>query len=186
MMSKMDGVEKLGLFVRPGFFEDVFCARLCQAISSADLTAAEVYDGKALAVDHTVRRTGQTLLEGSLRREAQRRLEALAPALSAHFETPLTKTEGVSFLRYRPGDFFKPHRDRSAEHTVRQISVIVFLNDDYSGGELQMYGLLPDAPQVGFPVAASTGLLVAFRSTTLHEVASVREGIRMTAVDWLS
>ena len=104
----------------------------------------------------------------------------------------LTGREGTSFLMYDAGGFFRPHRDREARDTRRRVSTVLFLNRhadppgpmEYCGGRLILYGLIPDAPDIGFPVEPEPGLLVAFDATTLHEVTPVHQGRRMTAVDW--
>lgn len=192
MMSSLAGLAKLGVFVEPAFLDEILCTKLCEAIRGADSVLAEVYDGEQLAVAQNIRRARQTLLAGVLRESVQQQINALIPAVSAHFAMPLTKTEGVSFLMYEPGGFFRPHRDRAVRETERRVSAVIFLNEQadspgpaqYDGGSLTLYGLIPSSPDVGFPVDPHPGLLVAFDATTLHEVTPVRQGYRMTAVDW--
>ncbi len=109
--------------------------------------------------------------------------------------------EGPQFLVYRPGDFFRPHRDRAVEPEDdvtkrRRISIVVFLNgtgetilpETFDGGALTFYGLLDDPRlrAVGYPLRAETGLLVAFRSDILHEVTPVSRGERHSVVAWLT
>ncbi len=105
-----------------------------------------------------------------------------------------------TFLVYRPGDFFEPHRDyteraRAPEHIRRRrVSVVVFLGDEtvdgvvgeYEGGSLAFYGLLKDprCEHVGIPVRGKAGTLVAFRSDVFHQVSPVTWGERFTIVTW--
>jgi predicted 2-oxoglutarate/Fe(II)-dependent dioxygenase YbiX len=192
MIPSLAGLAKLGVFVEPAFLDKTLCATLCEAIKSADSSLAEMYDGEQLTVAQDMRRARQTLLVGVLRDSVQQRINALIPAVSAHFAMPLTKTEGASFLMYEAGGFFRPHRDRAVRETERRVSAVVFLNEQagspgptqYAGGRLTLYGLMPNSPEVGFPVDPHPGLLVAFDATTLHEVTPVRQGCRITAVDW--
>jgi predicted 2-oxoglutarate/Fe(II)-dependent dioxygenase YbiX len=130
------------------------------------------------------------------------RLEAVRPALETRFAEGTLAWDGLQFLAYRPGDFFRPHRDRSAapgnEVTRRRrVAVVVFLNgageaslpeaETFDGGALTFYGLLDDPRLrgVGYPLRAEAGLLVAFRPSVLHEVTPVSRGERHTVVAWL-
>jgi predicted 2-oxoglutarate/Fe(II)-dependent dioxygenase YbiX len=73
---------------------------------------------------------------------------------------------------------------------------VIFLNgtadDDapagYTGGELTFHGLLNGAEweKCPFPLTAEPGLLVAFRSDTVHEVRPVTSGRRYTIVSWFT
>ena len=57
----------------------------------------------------------------------------------------------------------------------------------YAGGSLMFYGLIDD-PRTrnhGLPLTAVSGLLVAFRSETVHAVTPVTRGTRFTIVSWL-
>ena len=63
---------------------------------------------------------------------------------------------------------------------------VLFLNDDYTGGALTLYGLVDDPKwrDYGFAVAPAPGLLVAFPSDMLHEVTPVIAGERCTVANW--
>jgi predicted 2-oxoglutarate/Fe(II)-dependent dioxygenase YbiX len=130
------------------------------------------------------------------------RLDTVRPALEERFAEGTLEWDGLQFLVYRPGDFFLPHRDRSAEpgNEVtwrRRVAAVVFLNgageaalpetETFDGGALTFYGLLgdPRLRGVGYPLRAEAGLLVAFRPSILHEVTPVSRGERHTVVAWL-
>jgi predicted 2-oxoglutarate/Fe(II)-dependent dioxygenase YbiX len=56
----------------------------------------------------------------------------------------------------------------------------------YSGGALNLYdknNMPPDGP-APFPFFGETGVLVAFRADTMHEVAPVASGERFTIISW--
>ena len=100
------------------------------------------------------------------------------------FAETLAEREGAGFLRYGPGGFYGPHRDRGivpswpgAER--RSIAVVIFLNDGFGGGVLRLFG---DAG--ARDIVPREGTLAAFPAATLHEVASVIDGTRDTVVDW--
>jgi predicted 2-oxoglutarate/Fe(II)-dependent dioxygenase YbiX len=130
------------------------------------------------------------------------RLEATRPGLEERFAEGALAWDGLQVLVYRPGDFFRPHRDRSAEPgnevtQRRRVAIVVFLNgageaslpdpETFDGGALTFYGLLDDPRLrgVGYPLRAEAGLLVAFRPSVLHEVTPVSRGERHTVVAWL-
>jgi predicted 2-oxoglutarate/Fe(II)-dependent dioxygenase YbiX len=155
-------------------------------------------------VDETIRRAQQIDVPPDLVTEFQARLDTAIPGLVAHFSRPLAAAEQPSFLMYESGDFFKPHRDRSAREVAdggndtfqRRVTVVVFLNRqasapgewEYAGGDLTLFGLIDDPQwkEIGFPIDATPGMLVAFDAGTLHEVTPVTAGRRITAVEWLT
>jgi predicted 2-oxoglutarate/Fe(II)-dependent dioxygenase YbiX len=152
---------------------------------------AEVYGSSEAAVNLSVRSVGEvTLLENG---EIRQRIAALMPELAAHFHEPLDTCEDPTFLVYRPGGFYRPHRDRATRTDesagaarARRVSIVIFLNGDYTGGALTLYGLVDDPGwrDFGFAVPPAPGLLVAFRSDLLHEVTPVTAGERFTVVTW--
>jgi SM-20-related protein len=123
---------------------------------------------------------------------------AAKPELERRFSATLGGCRPPQFLRYRTGDFFRAHSDGDGDGEAanqvarRQISVVVFLNDEtteprpgcYVGGALTFYGLLDAAPQLGLPVGGRAGRLVAFDATRLHAVTPVTHGERCTFVTW--
>jgi predicted 2-oxoglutarate/Fe(II)-dependent dioxygenase YbiX len=111
-------------------------------------------------------------------------IEGERDALAAFFAKRLVEREGPGFLRYGPGGFYGPHRDRGVSPSWpaaarRTVAVVVFLNDDYSGGALRLHGDTRSRD-----VLPREGTLVAFSATLLHEVVPVVDGVRDTIVDW--
>jgi prolyl 4-hydroxylase len=63
-------------------------------------------------------------------------LHALNRRLAAVSGTDVRQGESLQVLRYRPGQEYKPHFDALAgESNQRILTVLVYLNDDYQGGE---------------------------------------------------
>jgi SM-20-related protein len=58
--------------------------------------------------------------------------------------------------------------------------------DNYEGGALTLFGLLDagNDQDVGLPVVAEAGALIAFPSGMLHEVTPITRGKRFTVVSW--
>lgn len=111
-------------------------------------------------------------------------MDAARDTLATFFGETLTRREGAGFLRYGPGGFYRPHRDRGTvpswpDAGRRRIAVVIFLNDGFSGGVLRLFG-----DEGTRDIVPREGTLAAFSAMTLHEVAPVIDGTRDTVVDW--
>jgi len=143
-------------------------------------------------IDETTRRTLSVHIPAASQQPIRDIFDNLLPELSAHFGVPLTAYEEPQFLRYGPGSFFTAHRDRPRsghlDTSDRKASFVIFLNNDFEGGELTFYELLDDPgfAGAGFPCDAIPGLAIAFRSEIIHEVTPVTRGERFTIVTWFS
>jgi SM-20-related protein len=160
---------------------------------SAAAVPAEIYrSDDTVLVDETTRRTLSISMPDPLAASVHDTFSRLTPLLSAHFDLALSTYEEPQYLRYGPGAFFSVHRDRpradGTETSDRKVSVVLFLNNDFDGGELTFYGLIDDPAfaEVGLPCDAIPGLALAFRSSALHEVTRVTRGERCTIVTWYS
>ena len=137
-----------------------------------------------IALDTDARRALSVEVDADTLALVERALEAERDPLTAFFSEALAEREGPGFLRYGPGGFYGPHRDRGSVPSWpgaarRTIAVVIFLNDRFSGGVLRLHG--DDATR---DVVPREGTLVAFPAATLHEVVPVVEGTRDTIVDW--
>ena len=96
-------------------------------------------------------------------------------------------------LVYGPGGHYKPHYDGVAlwknpdgskiwkKSIDRDLSTVIFLNDDFEGGEFVF-------PELRVRIRPEPGLLVAFPSSQfyLHGVEPVISGTRYTMVSWMT
>ena len=81
-------------------------------------------------------------------------------------------------LRYEPGNMFHNHFDASKTYP-RIVSVSMFLNDDFEGGELQFKEFdLKIKPEAGDIIVFCSGF------PYMHQVAPVATGIRYAVVKW--
>ncbi len=90
------------------------------------------------------------------------------------------KMEHPSLVRWSEGDVMRPHSDYSRGiFPDRDYAVVIYLTDDYTGGEIYM-------PTIGLDIAPKTGSLVAFHGGNLfHGVRRVNSGQRLTCITWL-
>jgi SM-20-related protein len=200
-VARGDLFAALGFLVVQDFLEADTCARIRAEVRSAASTAATVREGGArYMVDRHTRQASWAEVSATTQSLVQGRLLTLLPRAAEHFAVALTGCQTLQFLRYRQGDYYRPHRDCSAERDAsqiareRQISVVIFVNgeakepgeDCYGGGALIFYGITDDprGKKIGFPLNGEAGLLIAFRSDVVHEVAPVLHGERYTVVSW--
>lgn len=97
--------------------------------------------------------------------------------------------ETMLLSKFHTGGFMTMHADNCKQdeqgdwipnHTpLRQVSVVVFLNDDFEGGELSF-------PQHGLDIKPKTGMMVYYPSNInyLHEVKPVISGNRYKVAIW--
>lgn len=108
----------------------------------------------------------------------------LAPFYGVEFEW----FERPQILRYSAGGKYDPHADAEnmdsktrqwSRSQDRDISVLLYLNDDYEGGELGF-------DHLGYEFKPEAGMLVAFPSDHryLHAARPTRSGTRYVIVSW--
>ena len=184
--------------------EDFFDADLCRELRAEALAntndQARVYRRGVTEVDHNVRSTQVATMDTPAMSLVKTRLLEFKPELEKHFNVTLEGCRKPHCLLYRAHDFFMPHRDNNhdplahEEINSRRISIVIFLNGAskepapgaFGGGELAFYGLMDDprCQAIAFPLIGKPGLLIAFVSELMHEVAPITHGERYTVVSW--
>jgi SM-20-related protein len=203
-MPKPELLASLGLYIDKNFLDEETCTQIRTAMIAKG-NPATVYDEKqGTYVDEKSRKSKRVRVSEmppDLLNLLTEKFDALTPVLAEHFKIPLTAYQKLDLLRYETGDFFKPHKDNNGKLdsenyvTSRKVSAVVFLNtpsqnpdepDSYSGGALSFYGLLEGEKweNISMAIDAHAGLLVAFRSETVHEVSEITSGERFTSIAW--
>ncbi len=153
-----------------------------------------------------IRRTSKVEMPDHLLEPIKRKLQNLMPILQEYFGTVITRSQPLQVLQYQSGDFYRVHKDngnlrlKEVGEAIppyiadRQLTVVLFLNgegdsggkESFSGGEhvLPSKTSLNDLLDLVLPISVNLGLLVAFSSSTLHEVLPVHSGIRYSIVSW--
>jgi SM-20-related protein len=192
---------QLGIYTEDGFLDGETCESLKASVRDGSRERALVYEGGADYVLNESRRSAvKVSVSDSAASSLKEKLLAKCVEFSRRFSVEVKDCQEPTFLVYRPGDFFEPHRDRTEngdapEHIRRRrVSAVVFLNDEtsgavvgeYEGGSLAFHGLLKDprCRHIGIPVRGKAGTLVAFRSDVFHQVSPVTKGERFTVVSW--
>ena len=112
--------------------------------------------------------------------------------INPFYQFKIKDSEIPQFLYYTQGGHYKPHYDGEALWTNpdgteqwkksidRDISTVLFLNDDFEGGEFVF-------PAWNISIKPEPGLFIAFPSTHhyLHGVQPVTSGERVASVCWM-
>lgn len=87
--------------------------------------------------------------------------------------------EGYSMLRYSGGQEYKAHADGTTA-TGRAVSAILYLNDDYEGGEVEFVNF-------DIKIKPKPGMLLLFPSTYpyTHIAHPVKSGTKYAIVTWI-
>lgn len=113
--------------------------------------------------------------------------------INPFYQFNINDSELPQLLVYEPGGHYKPHYDavakwKNPDGTMiwkksidRDLSTVLFLNDDFEGGEFVF-------PDLRVTIRPEPGLLVCFPSSQyyLHKVEPVTSGTRFTMVNWMT
>lgn len=200
-MSRNNILKTLGLYVEPGWLTVAECRAVAEALLIGGRESASVHVGdRASAIKPETRTAWSVDIPDVMDRLIRDRLEARRGDLAQHFAVRLNLCETPQYLVYEIGGFFRPHVDapppadaNDREDAGRRVSVVIFLGTpdaaqpgDYAGGELRLFNLVDDPKWRGIGLAsdAAPGLLLAFRSDTIHEVTPVTRGVRCAIAAW--
>lgn len=104
------------------------------------------------------------------------------------YNSQIDNIEGPQFLRYDVGDYYNAHNDSETfvdnklkRVADRDISVLMYLNDDYEGGQIEF-------TQLQLTIRPKAGMLLAFPSywEFEHKVHPVTKGTRYSIVSWIA
>ena len=118
--------------------------------------------------------------------------KSIASYINPYYDVEVRDCEPSQILHYGPGGHYIPHVDAETlykddsgielwEKTLdRDLSVVYFLNHDFSGGELFF-------PALDLVIEPEAGTLVCFPSdhNYIHGVRPVTSGHRYTVVTWM-
>lgn len=167
------------------FMTEAECAYL-RAAAEPELQPSVVVDPVTRgAVPHPIRKSDGAMFgvysEDLVVNALNRRIAALSG-------TRLDQGEPLQLLRYRPGGEYKAHMDAlPAEPNQRILTVLVYLSDDYEGGETSF-------PNTGISFRGGMGDALIFRNAgadgrpdplSLHAGLPVTRGTKYLASRWI-
>jgi len=105
-------------------------------------------------------------------------LASTVPYARKH-DIPELVHEEYQMLKYQTGQEYKAHAD-GGTNIGRAVSAIVYLNNDYEGGEIEF-------PNFGVKIKPEPGMLILFPSTYpyAHIAHPVTDGTKYAIVTWI-
>ena len=114
-------------------------------------------------------------------------VHAINRRVAAATGTDYEAGETLQSLRYQPGQEYRPHFDFVPGDNPRLWTALIYLNDDYEGGETEFV-------ETGLKVRGTTGDLLAFYNAgpdgdleprSKHAGLPVRSGVKYLATRWI-
>jgi prolyl 4-hydroxylase len=169
----------------PSFMTEAECRYLKAAGEPALQPSAVVDPATGRMVPHPVRSSDAAMFGVYAEDVAINALNRRMATLSG---TRIDQGEPLQLLRYRPGGEYRPHMDAlPAEPNQRILTLLVYLSDDYEGGETAF-------PNTGLTFRGRTGDALLFRNAgpdghadplSLHAGLPVTKGIKYLASRWI-
>lgn len=178
------------------FLTDEECSNLIALTTRRGYEAALINVGGGLQVrSDKTRRSGRCILDSQeFADELWRRLKPLLPdhILGERSEgtrgrwEPVGLNERFRFLRYTPGDYFRPHmdgsytRERDHPHAGDRsfITLMIYLDEPERGGETNFLNEFDRGSVRVTAVRPSPGLALFFEHGLLHEGAELTRGVK--------
>ncbi len=167
----------------PGGFSAAECAFLLETADPV-WKPCLVSDGKGGFVQDPVRTSEGSTTHWLIEDPA---VHALNRRLAAFSGTTPEQGEALQLLRYRPGQQYHPHVDYDGGDNGRIKTALVYLNDDYEGGETLFV-------KTGLRVKGRTGDVLVFASArpdggldplSEHAGLPVERGVKFLASRWI-
>ena len=161
------------------------CDRMLQTLVNCNFEKAITMDKDGNPVPHPDRKSAITMITGTpgLEEIDAQLFKAMENGLRMYIDeyrtVTLSRDEGLSLLRYEVGEEYKEHND-SGSGNLRTLSAILYLNDNYVGGELEFTNIGRIVP----PVA---GQMIIFPSNFCypHRALPITSGTKYAVVTWL-
>ena len=110
----------------------------------------------------------------------------------------IRSVEKIQITKYKPGGFYSWHKDGYSDCLstynnpdnkflhgyLRKLSMTIFLNENYQGGEFQFSSLSKGKLRIDTPDFKNAGSVIVFPSFMEHRVAPVTKGTRYSLVAW--
>jgi prolyl 4-hydroxylase len=136
-------------------------------------------------IDHPIR-TSDAAVIGPTRESLP--LQALQRRIAAFARLPVDNGESLTVLRYRPGQQYRRHLDTLPRTSNQRVAtVIVYLNEGYSGGETRF-------SESGLTIAGRGGDALFFANVdqrgqpdtqSAHAGLPVKAGVKWVATRWI-
>jgi hypothetical protein len=191
------------IMILPNFIAPEMCAALCKYADDRTVVDLSVFDPESTnssseiqwQVDKNVRDTQMVVCDEDIEKQFNQVVQkAVREIINPFYGIDLQSAELVQFLKYGIGGKYEVHIDAESlwhvksenrlewrKSTDRDISILIYLNNEYEGGELVF-------PNQHIALHPKAGMLVAFPSDHHfeHGVKPVTSGKRYVLVTWAS
>lgn len=195
--TREDGrAPPFGLVVVPEFIDKELAAELVSFANQRPGSRLMVIDQQASTPDNVVkvedqRRIAERVDLHERRIQVAQLVKSTFVSLAKqYYSATLDWFEAPDLMRYRPGGFYIRHADSQnmdpqtqlwSKVIDRDLSLLIYLNDDFEGGETSFY-------KFRYQLRPRAGMAVIFPSDHryLHAAEVVRKGLRYAIVSWAS
>ena len=182
-----------GVLIKRALIKPAHCDALVNYAEVQEAEKLMITHGseKDNALVHSLERTSKKVRLGSKRDTVVRWVDrAFKQIAEPHYSLTIDEYEPPSLMRYESGGYYHAHADseiynpsaRTWKRAVnRDISLLIYLNDNYQGGGLHF-------TYFNFSYQPKKGDLVMFPSDHryMHEAQLVQSGTRYAVVSWAS
>lgn len=168
----------------PRLFTAAECSYLMQATGNA-FEPSMVYDSSRRLVRDDIRTSDGATIHWLIEDPA---IVALNRRTAAISQSAYENGEALALLRYSPGQEYRPHFDFVSGATNRRLqTALIYLSDDYDGGETQFV-------RTGLTVKGGAGDVILFRNEgadggpnplSEHAGLPVTRGLKYLATRWI-
>lgn len=189
------------IMIQPNFLTTEMCDQLVAYIQTQPENDLTVFSAEksnqtgttAVTVEKEARNSQTVPIEPVLPIVTKLMREIVRDYINPFYGVRVKDSELPKILIYHPGGHFKEHIDSEAlfndgsgvlqwrKNVDRDISLMLYLNDDFVGGELEFI-------HQAITIKPRKGMMVAFPSDHrfLHGVKPVTRGTRYAMVEWFS
>jgi len=189
-----DRAVPAGIGIVPDFLTAAECRSMVDDAAGCDTQRLKVVDLERSTPDKVIeidddRRVTEWVDLGDARKTLDGWVErALNGVIAPEVGRSFAWYERSQLLKYTPGGFYDGHADSDHIHTPtgrwqkvldRDVSLLIYLNDEYEGGTLHF-------EHFDYTLRPKSGMLVYFPSDVryMHTAQSVTAGVRYAVVSW--
>jgi prolyl 4-hydroxylase len=151
--QRLSETPRVTLF--PRAFSEAECDFL-MLVAEPAYQSSTVFDDRGAEISDPVRSSDGSTIHWLIEDPA---IHALNRRLAALSGSHVDQGEPLQILRYRSGQQYRPHVDWLGEDNPRMMTALVYLNDDYAGGETAFV-------KTGLEVKGGKGDVLVFSSAT--------------------
>ena len=164
------------LFVIHGFYTSEECVRAIGRSEASGFDDATINTVRGVVLNKTIRDNARLIVDDiDLAASLWDRLRPFVPAVLAPWHV-VGLNERFRFYRYDEGQRFAPHFDGFFQRDNgerSQLTCLVYLNDDFTGGETKFYD---EEKALRATIRPERGTALLFAHLQLHEGAPVTSG----------